>query len=224
MKKASDLWIPFEWAERHPVLLDKCLYIPGFYSDHASWKKIPWLELFDREGRICIEYCSGNGQWIGEKARQFPQFLWVAVEKRFDRAKKIWARIHRLQLDNLFVVCGDAQIFNRFYAPEDSVEEIFVNFPDPWPKRRHANHRVIQKDFLDQLCLIVKKGGKATFVTDDPEYRNLMMKEVDRCPQWKSEFPIPGYVTEWPDYGDSFFCDLWLGKGKEIFYQKYRHV
>lgn len=226
MKTTADLRIPFTWAERRPVILEKFLYIPGHYSEHASWKKIGWSDpsIFGREGRVCIEYCSGNGQWIADRARLFPQMLWVAVEIRFDRARKIWSRIHREQLDNLFVVCGDANQFNRFYAVPDSVEEAFVNFPDPWPKRRHAKQRIVQKDFINDISRIVRKEGKATFVTDDPDCRDNMMREIALCPCWKSEFAAPGYVTEWPNYGDSFFNDLWLGKGKTIYYQNYRHV
>lgn len=226
MKRASDLRIPFVWADRHSILLEKCLYIPSFYDRHKEWSILPWSDplIFGRKAPVKIEFCSGNGQWIGEKAKLHPEILWVAVEKQFDRARKIWARRFREGLDNLFVVCGLAEPFIRHYVPEDSVDEIFVNFPDPWPKLRHAKHRLIQKSFMNDLSRIVRKGGKATFVTDDSIYRDQMRKEILESKKWESEFSNPHYITQWPEYGDSWFYDFWLSKGKEIFYQRYIHV
>ncbi|MBI3508410.1 MAG: tRNA (guanosine(46)-N7)-methyltransferase TrmB [Chlamydiia bacterium] len=223
MKSAADLRIPFSWAERYAVLLEKCLYIPGFYPHHEKWSALPWNDpaIFGKAGdKVVIEYCSGNGQWICEKARQNPSIHWVAVEKRFDRARKIWGRMQREALSNLFVVCGDGTIFTRHYAPTDSVDEIFVNFPDPWPKRRHAVNRIVQKQFMKDLTRIVRKGGRATLVTDDEVYRDQMAFEVAQSAAWKRE----SMTTEWPDYGDSWFANLWTQKGKTIYYQRYAHV
>src|SRR4051812_938783 len=138
MKTASDLRIPFTWSERHTVFLDKCLYIPSFYEGHSEWRPLLWEdpELFGNQQPVIVEYCSGNGQWIAERAKQNPHINWVAVEKRFDRASQIWAKMKRENISNIFVVCGDGAIFTRYYAPAKSVSEIYINFPDPWPKLR----------------------------------------------------------------------------------------
>lgn len=220
MKKAADLRIPFVWAERHPVLLEKCLYIPSFYTQHEEWGSLCWEKIFPKVGPVYLEYCSGNGQWIAERAKRDPHILWVAVEKRFDRARKIWARMQREQLGNLFVVCGEGEIFTRSYVPLVSVEQVFINFPDPWPKLRHAKHRLVQKGFLESLQKVMRKGGKLTLVTDDEEYRKQMQREVERCLGWKKEFE----KTEWEDYGGSWFFDFWKRRGKTIYYQQYRYV
>src|SRR5690348_8334371 len=133
MKTAKDLKIPFAWEERRPILLDRFFYIPAEYEYKAQ--NFPF---FVQDQPVIIEYCSGNGQWIGARAKQNPETNWIAVEKKFDRARKIWLKIHRENIPNLTVVCGEAVIFTRFYAPPCS--EIYVNFPDPWPKLRHAKH------------------------------------------------------------------------------------
>jgi len=217
MKKAADLRIPFVWAERYPVLLEKCLYIPSFYTRHEEWTILPWETIFIKKAPIHLEYCSGNGQWIAERAKRHPEINWVAIEKRFDRARKIWGRIQREELDNLFVVCGEGEIFTRYYVPPDSVEQVFINFPDPWPKLRHAKHRLVRKSFLEDLRRVVLRGGKLTLVTDDQVYREEMKQEIGACSFWKKEFE----VTEWPDYGGSWFFDFWTGKGRTIYYQHY---
>lgn len=220
MKTAQDLRIPFTWQERRPIYLDRMLYVPSSYEQHEEWPVLPWSapELFGNENPVHIEYCSGNGQWIGEKAKQNPHINWVAVDKLFERARKIWLKIHREEIPNLYVVFGEATTFTRYYVPKESVEQIYVNFPDPWPKLRHAKHRLVQLEFLQEIQKIVCKRGKATFVTDDWPYAQQMLVELAKCSSWTPLIQETFYTTDWPDYGGSFFKDLWLSKGRTIYY------
>ncbi len=165
-----------------------------------------------------IEYCSGNGQWIGERAKQYPQFNWLAVEKRFERARLVWLKSYRENLPNLVTACAEGSIFTRYYAPK--AKEIFINFPDPWPKLRHAKHRIIRAEFLTQLLNVVEVGGRATCVTDDLPYALQMLKEFNLCPNWKLLFNR----NDWPDYGGSFFNDLWKRRGRVIHYLSYEKI
>ncbi len=216
MKTAKDLRIPFTWADRRPIVLDRFFYIPALYDKHEELGPIDWRDWFGNDHPVYIEYCSGNGQWIGERALQNPHLNWVAVEKRFDRARKIWLKLHRENIPNLFVVCGEAQVFTRYYPPKGSVFHFFVNFPDPWPKHRHAKHRLIQKQFLEEAARIVVPNGKATFVTDDWPYASQMLAELQNCPPWNPLLPAPHYTKDWSDYGSSFFAELWKEKGRSF--------
>lgn len=213
MKTAKDLIIPFTWKDRHPILLDRFFYVPSKYE--YTKKSFPF---FEKQQPVFIEYCSGNGQWIGEKAKRFPAINWIAVEKKFDRARKIWLKSHRENLPNLFVACSEGVAFTRFYAPK--AQEIFVNFPDPWPKLRHAKHRLVRPEFAAELSNILVPGGKATCVTDDAKYAEQMASVFHESPDWKLLFN----VTELPDYGRSFFNDLWLGAGRTIHYLSFERL
>lgn len=226
MKKASDLRIPFTWENRFPVLLDRCLYIPGYYTQHENWKIVPWEDpsMFGNSRPVVIEYCSGNGQWICAQAKNQPHLNWVAVEKRFDRARKIWARLHRENLTNLIVVCAEAVVFTRHYVPCKTVTEMFVNFPDPWPKLRHAKHRLIRSEFLAEVEKILIPGGTAHFTTDDRPYVDLMLEVVAGHPLWSSKLPFPHFTTDIPDFGSSYFCDLWKRKGRSIYHLQFEVI
>lgn len=216
MKKASEFFIPFHESGAH--LLDKCLYIPKTIQRQSLLFTWDDPNIFMNAQPLIVEYCSGNGQWIGEMATRFPQYNWIAVERDFARARKIWLRRFRLGLENLFVVFGEASLFTREFLQPSSVQEIFINFPDPWPKRRHAKYRLIQQEFVDDLTRILIKNGSATIVTDDERYS----EQVVSCfSAWESAFGIDKYVTDWPDFGESFFQKLWLGKNRTIRYHKY---
>ena len=219
MKNGSTLRIPFTWEERRPVFIDRCLYIPAHYNLHEKWEKIPFSHpsFFGNSNPVVIEYCSGNGQWIVERAKDNPGMNWIAVEKKFDRSQKIWKKIHIEELTNIFVVCGDARIFSSYYIPEKSISKIFVNFPDPWPKLRHAKHRLLQVDFFQLLEKQMVRGATAFFNTDDFPYVERILSDILPLSNWKSLLPSPYFATDLPDYGQSYFYDLWKSKGRNIY-------
>lgn len=175
-----------------------------------------------REARpIRVEYCSGNGGWIAAKAQQDPNSNWVAIEKRFLRARKIWSKVKNHDLDNLFTICGEGYRATKEYFPTASITEAFVNFPDPWPKRRHESLRIIQPAFIEELLRVLVPGGTLTIVTDDAVYSKQITETLALYPAFVSCFPAPYYATEFPSYGTSFFEDLWRTQGKEIHYHRY---
>ena len=221
MKQLSDFIIPFEWDNRRTILLEKFLYIPPCYSEHDS-RIIQWENpaVFEKPQPLNVEFCSGNGQWIAHMAHQMPQFNWIAVEKDFERARKIWLKIFHQNLPNLFLVFGDALTFASHYLPDRSVNEIYVNFPDPWPKRRHEKHRVIQDCFVEQLGRVLIPGRSAILVTDDPATSQRM---IDHFSSWKSEFAPANYVTDWPNFKISYFHSLWLQKQRTIRFHRFTH-
>ncbi|MGH2612303.1 MAG: tRNA (guanosine(46)-N7)-methyltransferase TrmB, partial [Rhabdochlamydiaceae bacterium] len=127
------LKFPYTWEERRPEIRDGVFFIPDYYDQHKKWELPGWEVIFGNTNPVVIEYCSGNGTWIAEKARDKSK-NWIAVEWRFDRVQKIWSKMKNKKLDNMFIVCGDAQIFIREYLKDKSIDGVYVNFPDPWPK------------------------------------------------------------------------------------------
>lgn len=213
MKTKKDLRIPYTWDERRPVYLEQFFYVPKVY-DHAAWgETFAW----QGKGPVHVEFCSGNGQWIGEQARKRPDVQWVAVEMMFERARQIWLKLHRENIPNLYVVCAEALAFLQHYVPEKSVTESYVNFPDPWPKRCHAKHRLIKPVFADALGRAMLPGGSVMLATDDVPYRDQMAAVFGQAPGWKF---VPA-TTE--NYGESFFATLWQTKGKTLHYLQYEH-
>lgn len=221
MKTKKDLFIPFSWEERRPVFLEKFFYIPKAYSHEESWLNWSDEALFGARGKapVCLEVCSGNGQWIAAKAQEKPYVNWVAVEMDFARARKIWLKAARARIENLYVVCAEGASFLRYYISSGSVEEAYVNFPDPWPKRHHAKHRLVQRPFAEQLARAVRAGGTVTLATDDVPYRDQMAKVFLATPPWRE---MAGCDLD-SIYGDSFFRDLWRLKGRPIHYLRYRN-
>ncbi len=217
MKTAKDLYIPCTYETRHPLLLDRFLFVPSNYRKHADFGHLDLPGLFGNSNPVNVEYCSGNGAWAAARAADSPDVNWLAVEKKFDRARKIWLKAHNQNLPNLFVVYGDALDFTDHYLQEGSVFAAFVNFPDPWPKDKHAKHRLICPAFLDCLGSVLKLGAAVTLATDNDAYAGQMIEAFFQK-KWHSRFEPPYFKTVWPEYGDSYFKALWESKGLSIKY------
>lgn len=218
------LYIPCTWETRKPLLLDldKVFFVPQYYQEHHLYEHNLFLEnlMFQDKQPIILEYCSGNGEWIINKAIQHPDIHWIAIEKRLDRVKKIYSKLHQNHLNNLFIVYGEAEIFSQYYIPENALSAVFINFPDPWPKKKHAKHRLMTKEFLLELNRTICSNGLFFFTSDDFETIERV-KELFQEPLWKSLYPEPFYINEWKNFGSSYFDSLWRNKNKKIYYLQY---
>lgn len=219
--KPKQLRFPFSWEQRAPTFMQGVLFIPRYYEAHQEWCKQPLQEMWNAFSRVYVEYCSGNGVWIAEKALASPEVLWIAVEKRFDRVQRIWSKKENLALSNLLIICGDALTWTKEYVSPHSIDGFFVNFPDPWPKAKHAKNRLLQAPFIQELYRVTKPQGEGVVVTDDLLYSEQVIREMGASDLWGSAYPEPYYVTQWPLYGESYFGQLWQGLGREIRYMRF---
>lgn len=217
--RPKHLKFPFAWEERKPCVHEGILIVPKYYTQHRQWQEIE--ALFPKEKEIMVEFCSGNGDWVIEKAKKNPQQYWIAVEMLFERVRKIWSKKHNYKISNLLIICGEALTFTKYYLPKECIQEAYVNFPDPWPKRRQAKHRLIQAPFIEELTRVMKWGSKVTFVTDDPCYSMQMIETMFHFPKWESCFKNPYYTHTLENYGSSWFETLWRKKGRNFYYMQF---
>lgn len=221
MVKPKDFRVPFTRDFAHVELADRVLFIPP-QCDLKAFSFPDWnsSNVFGNDNPVHVEFCSGNGTWIIEKALANPQCNWVAAEIRFDRVRKIWSKAKNLNLPNLLIVFGDARTFGKEYVPNSSISALYINFPDPWPKKRHAKHRIISDSFMQDASVMIKPEGKLVFVTDDEDYSNLFLEHAQRCIDRFTPICPEGKMIPPAEYGTSFFEELFRSQGKPILYHE----
>lgn len=221
--KPEDLRPPFTKDERQIVIHDHVWYLsdPHLAKNKFIFPGWEHADFFGNTNPVCVEYCSGNGAWIAAQAQANPHLNWVAVEKKFMRVRKIWAKIKNLQLKNLIVVCGEALRATQHFFPEKTVSDVYINFPDPWPKNRHAKNRLIQPAFLRELSRVMQPKKVLTFVTDDQAYSDEVIGIFSADADFKSHYEAPYYITDESGYGSSYFDELWRAKGRSIRYHRF---
>ena len=220
--RPKDLTISFEWKSPK-IGIEEAIFFANLVEGWESFSFPGWRDplVFGNDRPVKIEFCSGNGAWIAERARRFPDINWVALEKRFVRVRKIWSKRQNGELDNLFTICGEALFSTSCYLPSLSVSEAFINFPDPWPKKKHAKYRLIRQPFLQELWRVLGPSGRVTVVTDHSGYSEQIVQEFAEHRGFMPLFQPFGYITDWPEYGDSYFNALWRGQGAEIRYMQF---
>jgi tRNA (guanine-N7-)-methyltransferase len=220
----TQLFYPYTFEERKPLFQEGVLFIPEFYQDQASSAHMAfncqeWAKAMSHP-TIYVEYCAGNGQWICQMAKNHPDILWIACELKFDRAAKIYKRIKSEKISNCLVAFGTAELLTKYYLKPLSISAVFVNFPDPWPKKKHAKHRLFQQEFLSDLKKIMKKGSILTLATDDQPYLEESVEALNQA-KLTPVFQAPFYTPLDSSYGYSFFGDLWVKKGKINYQTKF---
>ena len=130
-------------------------------------EKINWEERFaDFSKTLAIEIGSGKGQFITTLAKQHPEMNFIGVELQTTAAGMILRTKLEEGIDNLQLMCADAANI-AYYLPENSVDVLYLNFSDPWPKTRHEKRRLTYKSFLDKYRKVLKPEGHLEFKTDN---------------------------------------------------------
>ena len=127
-----------------------------------------------------------KGNLFSDLANDHPSEQYVVIEKYASVASKILPKISHLQ--NITIIVADATASNHFFAPGE-VKQIYLNFSDPWPKRKHHHRRLTAKPFLMQYEQILIPHGRIYFKSDNHllfEDTVKLLKQDNYCQNhWK---------------------------------------
>ena len=140
----------------------------------ASYFTIEPNSLFRRAAPIEIEIGAGRGDFIIDRAAAMPERNFLAVELSAPLVQLLAARAAHAELQNLLIARTDARPLVNLFLPDRSVSAYHVYFPDPWPKARHAKHRLFTPRFVANLMRTMTAGGALYVATDVPEYAELI--------------------------------------------------
>ena len=119
---------------------------------------------------LVVELGFGRGEFLLGLAEASPTQAHVGVELSFKRSVKMARRLARRPLRNVRLVQGLAQQVVQEALPDASVACFWINFPDPWPKKRHARRRLLQPELAAWLVRRLVPGGSLRIATDDEAY------------------------------------------------------
>ncbi|URA11199.1 tRNA (guanosine(46)-N7)-methyltransferase TrmB [Thermospira aquatica] len=147
-----------------------------------------WFPLLEGR-RVVLDIGCGHGDFLIEKTDQSPESFFVGIEISRKRVAKTSHRLAKRNRKNYAVIHGDGEWALKVFFSTASVDEIHINFPDPWLRKRHWKNRLLRPSFVLQVIRVLKKGGKIFFVTDVEEYARYAV-EVFRQFEWlQSVYP-----------------------------------
>lgn len=149
-----------KWAvplmEAHPEMMT---------MDPASFKG-RWQERFAKPQPLQVEVGMGKGQFIIGMAKAHPEINFIGLEIESTVAAIALKNALPEQLPNLTLVRGDGAGLDTYFE-DGSIDRLYLNFSDPWPKTRHEKRRLTYKTFLANYQQVVKPGGGLEFKTDN---------------------------------------------------------
>ncbi len=145
----------------------------------ASGSPLDLNLLFGRTAPVVFEIGFGAGEALLFRAEQSPEKNFIGVEVHRPGVGRVLNRAEKLGLGNLRVACHDAvEVLRDWLAPE-SLDELILEFPDPWHKSRHHKRRIVQPAFAALVASRLKPGGLFRLATDWVPYAEHMREVLD---------------------------------------------
>lgn len=148
-------------------------------------------ELFPQAEKITIEIGYGGGEHLALEAGRHPQTGFIGCEVFTGGIGKMVQAIAVKGLDNVRLFTDDA-LKLLVALPDASIDEIYLLYPDPWPKTRHHKRRFVSPTTLAELARVIRPGGKFHFASDIEDYANWTLAHIVRTPAFQFMPTSPG--------------------------------
>ncbi|ELI4029270.1 tRNA (guanosine(46)-N7)-methyltransferase TrmB [Staphylococcus pseudintermedius] len=180
------------WAESYLTEHNDIVDLEAVHAHQVS-------EWFERQQPIHIEVGSGMGKFITTLAQQNPHINYVAIERDKNVMIRVLDKVREHNLTNIKLLCNDAVILTDYFR-QGEVDRIYLNFSDPWTKKRHAKRRLTYRSFLALYQQILREDGELHFKTDN---RGLFAYSLESMSQFGMYFTKINLNLHQEDEGDN---------------------
>ena len=152
----------------------------AYRIDDAAAHKALWRSLKPDCTALWVEVGCGKGKFTAETAAANPDVLLIAVERCREAMVVAMEKAKSMGLTNVFYIDMDVANMEEIFASGE-IDRLFINFPDPWPRKKNAKRRLTHRGFLDKYCRVVKEGGEIHFKTDNAPLFEFSVEEFAAC-------------------------------------------
>lgn len=129
------------------------------------------------QSSVWLEIGFGGGEHLAHLAGLHPEVQFIGCEPYVNGVAGLLSHIDEHKLKNIRIYSDDARDLVAA-LPDNSLERVFVLYPDPWPKTRHNKRRIISAEFLDALARVMKEGAELRLATDSADYATWMLERL----------------------------------------------
>ena len=139
-----------------------------------------WRDLMPGCRELWVEVGCGKGKFTAETAQANPEVLLIAVERCREAMVVAMEKAQAMGLSNVFFIDMDVANMEDIFAPGE-IDRLFINFPDPWPRKKNAKRRLTYRTFLEKYCHVVRENGEIHFKTDNAPLFEFSLEEFAAC-------------------------------------------
>jgi len=165
---------------------------------YENYERMTGADFFGNDNPFNIEIGIGNGEFSAEYAKKYPDqnFLGFEVMKRI--FKRAVTKAKQVESGNIRLIHFDATFFVSILKDE-SVDNFYVNFPDPWPKKKHKKRRLLKTQFIELMVSKLKTGGTLCMATDQIDYAEEIVENLKPVESLNSVYDTI-YIDRLDDY------------------------
>ncbi len=184
-----------------------------------------WAALFAPDVRaalpLVVEIGFGRGEVLRALAAAAPGVAHVGVDLSHRRVFKMARRLAKTEERNIRLVEARAEELVRDGLEVATVSAFWINFPDPWPKKRHHRRRLLQPRFVAALADRLVPGGVLHAATDHVEYAEQIDAVLSGEPRLANAFAAP-WLREVPGRLPTAYEEMWRAEGRALHFFEYR--
>ncbi len=185
-----------------------------------------WEELFAPDLqpplRMVLEIGFGRGEFLQALAEAAPEVSHIGVEISWKRVLKLARRLARTELRNVRLVHGAGDAVVAATITPDSLEAVWINFSDPWPKERHHRRRLIQPALVAALAERLQPGGLLHVATDDVGYAEHIDAVLAAEPRLENHWAPARWRPDVPGRLQTAYEREWRAEGRPLHFWAYR--
>lgn len=198
---------------KHIKDADKIINKSNYIITKPEKYKGKWNKLFNNDNNIEIEIGTGKGKFIIETALQNSNTNYIGIEKYDSPLVSAVKKLEELEINNLKLICYDAFEIENIFDKE--IYKIYLNFSDPWPKKRHEKRRLTSSVFLSIYKPIFKHFKLIEQKTDNDEFFNYSLESYKTNKYHVIKKSTNYFADVRTEYENKF-----IAKGKNINYVK----
>ncbi|MDX1648694.1 MAG: tRNA (guanosine(46)-N7)-methyltransferase TrmB [Myxococcota bacterium] len=172
--------------------------------------------------RLVVEIGFGRGEFLRHLAALDPDAAHVGVEVSWKRVLKMARRLARSDERTIRLVEATGEEVVREALAPASVEAFWINFPDPWPKKRHHRRRLIQPPFVAALADRLTPGGALHVATDHVGYAEQIDEVLRAEPALENALAPAPFVREVPGRLRTAYEEMWRAEGRPLHFWSWR--
>ena len=192
------------------------------FLDIDGWPD--WQAQFGNPQPLKLEIGFGMGSFMIEMAAQEPRSNFIGMDFYHKGIRKLMTRKKKLQLDNIRVAYGDVRIKIPLLFKDGELETVYINFPDPWPKKRHTKRRLIKPDFVKLIGQKLAPGGRIYLATDFEVYAMEMLEYFNSEPLFQNQGPGSGFLETREDLPKTKYEKNFINAGHKIYYLEFTRL
>ncbi len=196
---------------KHIKNADKIIESSSYLVKNPTDYKGNWNSLFGNNNPICIEIGTGKGKFIIDLAIDNPNINYIGIEKYDTPLVSAVKKLNNLELNNLKLICMDAYNIEDVFDKE--INQIYLNFSDPWPKKRHTKRRLSSPLFLSKYDNLFKDEKRIQMKTDNDELYEYSLLSFS-----ENGYEVIKTDTSYVDKYTTEYEDKFISLGKNINY------